>query len=89
MKGFPKTIKTTQDFTNLLADGRFKEKALAELERIYNTDDGKATRATTLIDPDDEEKGWNTEEIDNPMPEWKLKGFSNREAVNDMIKTIK
>jgi len=85
MKGYPKTIKTTQDFTNLLADDNFKAQALAELERIYNVDDAKATRATTLIDPDDEEKGWNTEEIDNPMPEWKLKGFASRNAVNEMI----
>ena len=85
MKGFPKTIKTTQDFTNLLADDNFKAQALAELGRIYNADDAKATIATTLIDPDDEEKGWNIEEIDNPMPEWKLKGFASRAAVNDMI----
>ena len=88
MKGFPKTIKTTRDFTNLLADNRFKEQALARLRRIYNADDAKATRATTLIDPDDEEKGWNLEEIDNPMPEWKLMGFSSREAVNEMIQSV-
>ena len=85
MKGYPKHINTTQDFTNLLADNKFKEKALTELGRIYNADDAKATIATTLIDPDDEEKGWNIEEIDNPMPEWKLKGFVSREAVNEMI----
>ena len=85
MKGYPKTIKTTQDFTNLLADDRFKDQALTELKRIYTADDTKATRATTLIDPGDEEKGWNTEEIDNPMPDWKLKGFVSREAVNEMI----
>ena len=85
MKGYPKTIKTTQDFANLLADYRFKAQALAELKRIYNLNDSKATKATTLIDPDDEEKGWNIEEIDNPMPEWKLKGFVSREAVNEMI----
>ena len=88
MKGFPKTIKTTQDFTNLLADDRFKEKALAELKRIYTVDDLKATKATTLIDLDDEEKGYNTEEINNPMPEWKLKGFISREAVNEMIQAV-
>ena len=85
MKGFPKTIATKQDFTNLLADDKFKKKALAELDRIYNIDDSKATKATTLIDPDDEKKGWNIEEIDNPMPEWKLKGFASRKAVDDMI----
>ena len=85
MKGYPKTIKTTQDFTNLLADDNFKAQALAELERIYTADDTKATRATTLIDPGDEEKGWNTEEITNSMPEWKLKGFASRNAVNEMI----
>ena len=85
MKGFPKTIATKQDFTNLFADDNFKAQALAELKRIYNLNDSKATKATTLIDPDDEEKGYNTVEIDNPMPEWKLKGFASREAVNDMI----
>ena len=85
MKGYPKHINTTQDFTNLLADDRFKAQALAELERIYNLNDSKATKATTLIDPDDEEKGWNTEEITNSMPEWKLKGFASRNAVNEMI----
>ena len=85
MNGYPKTIKTTQDFTNLLADDRFKDQALTELERIYNLNDSKATKATTLIDPDDEEKGWNTEEITNSMPEWKLKGFASRNAVNEMI----
>ena len=85
MKGFPKHINTKQDFLNLLADDKFKTQALSELDRIYNLNDSKATKATTLIDPDDEEKGWNTEEIDNPMPEWKLKGFTSREAVNTMI----
>ena len=88
MKGYPKHINTTQDFTNLLADDKFKEQALAELKRIYNLKDAKATRATTLIDPDDEEKGWNTEEITNPMPEWKLKGFASRKAVNEMIQAV-
>jgi len=85
MKGFPKHINTKQDFLNLLADDKFKTQALSELDRIYNLNDSKATKATTLIDPDDEEKGWNTEEVDNPMPEWKLKGFTSREAVNTMI----
>ena len=85
MKGYPKHINTTQDFTNLLADDNFKAQALAELKRIYNLNDSKATKATTLIDPNDEDKGYNTEEINNPMPEWKLKGFISREAVNEMI----
>ena len=69
MKGYPKHINTIQDFVNLLTDDRFKGQALSELKRIYNLKDAKATRATTLIDPNDEEKGWNIEEITNPMPE--------------------
>ncbi len=85
MKGYPKRIACKQDFINLLEDEEFKECALSDLSAIYNCDDSKATRATTLIDPDDSEKGYNTEIIDNPMPMWKQKGFKTRQAVADLI----
>jgi len=88
MRGFPKHIATVQDFRNLLSDDGFKEQALSVLNDIYNLDDSKATRATTLIDPEDPESDWNTEVIDNPMPLWKQKGFSSRQAVADLIAAI-
>ena len=85
MRGYPKHINCVQDFNNLLADKALKARTLAELQEIYNKDDSKTLRATTLIDPEDPKSDWNTEEIDNPMPLWKQKGFESREAVATLI----
>jgi len=85
MRGYPKHINCVQDFNNLLADKALKARTLAELQEIYNKDDSKTLRATTLIDPEDPKSDWNTEEIDNPMPLWKQKGFESREAVAELI----
>ena len=85
MRGYPKHINCVQDFNNLLADKDLKRRALVELQKIYTKDDLKALRATTLIDPEDPKSDWNTEEIDNPMPLWKQKGFESREAVAELI----
>ena len=85
MRGYPKHINCVQDFNNLLADKALKARTLAELQEIYNKDDSKTLRATTLIDPEDPKSDWNTEEIDNPMPIWKQKGFESREAVAELI----
>ena len=85
MRGFPKHINCVQDFNNLLADKDLKRRAISELQKIYNKDDSKTLRATTLIDPEDPKSDWNTEEIDNPMPLWKQKGFESREAVAELI----
>ena len=89
MKGFPKHIGTVQDFKNLLSDDGFKKQALSVLSEIYNLDDSKTTRATTLIDPEDPQSDWNTEVIDNPMPLWKQKGFESRQAVADLFGFVK
>jgi len=88
MRGFPKHIATIQDFKNLLTDDKFREQAVVVLNDIYNLDDSKATRATTLIDPGDPHGDWNTEEINNPMPLWKQKGFGSRQEVADLIAEI-
>ena len=85
MKGYPKTIATKQDFENLLSIPEFRERALADLRRIRDAKDTKAVKATTFIDPDDPEKGYNTEEIANPMPLWKRKGFGSMKEVGDLI----
>ena len=85
MKGYPKYIATVQDFRNLLEMEENKEQAIADLKDIYNTDDDKATIATTQINPKDPESEWNTELINNPMPLWKQKGFKYRNSVGVMI----
>ena len=85
MRGFPKHINCVQDFNNLLADKDLKRRDISELQKIYTKDESKALRATTLIDPEDPKSDWNTEEIDNPMPLWKQKGFESREAVAALV----
>ena len=50
MKGYPKTIAVVQDFINLLKMPEYKEQALKDLQAIYDLQDDKAIRATTLID---------------------------------------
>jgi len=85
MKGYPKCIATKQDYINLLAMPEHKVQALTDLQTIYNTDDATVKRATTPIDPDDPQSDWNTEDIENPMPLWKQKGFMSRQDVADLI----
>jgi hypothetical protein len=82
MKGYPKHINCRQDYLNLLAEPEFKEQALADLRAIRDLDDDKALRVVSM----NEETGEaTTEEIDNPMPLWKIKGFSSRLDVADLI----
>ena len=85
MKGYPKFVATKQDFINLLNMPEYREQALADLQAIYDLQDDKATRATTLIDESDPEKGYNTEEIENPNPVWKQKGFESRQDIMGLI----
>ena len=85
MKGYPHRVATVQDFENLLAMKEHRAQAIADLKAIRDTKDAKITRATTLIDENDPEKGFNTELITNPMPLWKQKGFKSRTAVTSMI----
>ena len=86
MKGYPNHIATKEDFLNLLAMPEHAEQAITDLKAIRDIDDAKATRATTPIDEKDPEKGYNTEQITNPLPVWKQKGFSSRAEVTNLIK---
>jgi len=61
-------------------------RSLADLQAIYDLEDDRTTKATTPIDENDPEKGYNTEIIDNPNPVWKQKGFESREEVKKLIK---
>ncbi len=81
MKGYPKHIATKQDFLNLLADASFKERAIADLKILRDTDDEKATRTLSIND----DGTAVTEEINNPLPLWKIKGFSSRAEVAALI----
>jgi len=82
MKGFPKNIKTKQDFKNLLAIPQYREQALKDLQTIYNTKDDKAIRVVSVS----EEIGdLITEEISNPVPVWRQKGFGSRKEIAKIL----
>lgn len=85
MKGYPKHIATKQDFLNLLAMPEYKTQALTDLKRIVLLNNITVRKATTPIDPNDHTKGYNTEEVENPLPLWKQKGFTNRQEAADII----
>lgn len=85
MRGYPKTIKTKQDFLNLLNMKEFKDQASIDLKAIHDLQDSKTTRATTFIDSAAPEKGYHTELINNPMPLWKQRGFASKQEISDLI----
>lgn len=85
MKGYPKHVATKQDYINLLAMPEYKAQALEDLKRLYEFKDDSVQKATTLIDPLDKSKGWNTMAIKNPNPMWKQKGFASRKEVANII----
>jgi hypothetical protein len=82
MRGYPKHIATVADCNNLLASPEFKRQALEDLGRLQKADDDNVQK--TLIIADDGKA--ETEEIKNPKPIWKQKGFKNRKAVTDLIR---
>ena len=81
MKGYPKHIATKQDFINLLADPEYRDQALEDLAEIRDLPDEKANRTLSI----NEDGTAVMEEIDNPMPLWKIKGFSSRMEVAALI----
>ena len=68
--------------TASLSPDDYKTKALAELVIIRDMDDDKASRTISIDETTGEAV---TEEIDNPMPLWKVKGFGSRQEVADLI----
>jgi hypothetical protein len=82
MKGYPKHINCQQDYINLLAEPELKAQALEDLKAIRDLDDSKVLRVVSMNEKTGEAK---TEEIDNPMPLWKVKGFRSRQDVADLI----
>ena len=75
MQGFPKHIATRQDFENLLSMEEYKEEALDKLQELQDFDDRTVTRAIKTLNPDDPNSDFETEEIENPLPLHKQKGF--------------
>lgn len=85
MKGYPKHIATKQDYLNLIADPEFRDRAIGDLKIISEANDEKTTKTLSI----DEATGTAvTEEIDNPMPLWRIKGFDSRQDVMDLIAEV-
>lgn len=81
MKGYPKILATKQDVLNIMDNyPEYREQLKADLQRLLNEPD-TVTKATTLIDPTDEGKGYNTKIIPNPNPRWKQMGFESKKEV--------
>ena len=83
MRGYPKHIGTKQDFDNLLAMPEHEKQALTDLKRLQAIDDAKVIR---VVSGSEEDKNLITEEIDNPNPAWKQKGFKDKKALDDLVK---
>lgn len=86
MKGYPKYINTKQDFENLLAISKFRKRALKDLQIISKMNDALSTR---VISGSEETKDLVIEEIDNPMPMWKQKGFITKKELHNLISAMK
>lgn len=82
MTGYPKYINCKQDYINLLATPEYAAQALADLRIIRDMDDDKALRTISMDETTGEA---TTEEIDNPMPLWRIKGFASRLDVAALI----
>lgn len=66
----------------------FAKQARTELKALLAADPAKVTRAVSLVDPNKPDGEWVTEEITNPKPEWKRKGFETIKAVTDTAKEV-
>ncbi len=81
MRGYPKHLNTREDAENIRKDHpEFKEHLGKDLQQLLNESE-TITKATTLIDPKDESKGYNTVTIPNPNPKWKAMGFKDKSEV--------
>jgi hypothetical protein len=66
-------ISVKQDFINLIE--KDKDTVVDELTSLQDFDDRTATLAVEPVNPDDPEGEWVTEEIENPLPLHRQKGF--------------
>ena len=86
MKGYPTHLATKEDFENIIRDcPQWRKRAIKELKALQAIKDDKVTRAIRPIDPDNPESDWVTEEIPNPLPIHRQKGFKNKKELAKII----
>ena len=89
MKGYPSYFATKEDYENIMHDfPEWTSHVTKELQELKAIEDDKATCAIALINPDDPESDWITEEIDNPSPIHKQKGFKTKNELDALIAEV-
>lgn len=89
MKGYPPNFATVQDYENIIRDfPQWRKRVMEELKELRKINDDKVTRAIGPIDPDDLVSEWETDEIDNPLPRRKQKGFKTKKELDALIAEI-
>jgi len=84
MRGYPKYLNTKEDIDNIEKNHpEFKEQLKVDLQQILD-EPNTVKKATSLIDPKDESKGYNTVDIANPNPRWKAMGFKNKTDIQNV-----
>lgn len=79
---WPEWIGTKQDYLNLLTIPEHRERALKELQAIYNTDDAKAV---SVVSGSEATKDLVTKEIVNPKPLYRRYGFASKDEVGALL----
>lgn len=83
MRGLPKHFNNPKDYENTIRIyPHLKEQVLEHLRAIADAGDDKAIG---VVSGSEETGDLATEEIENPMPLWKQKGFVSREDLRDLI----
>jgi hypothetical protein len=84
MQGYPKVVATKKDYENLLKIPEFAGRAKTDLASLALVNTEKVTRAIRPVDVNKPDGNWVTEEIDNPSPIWKRKGFETTKEISGL-----
>ena len=85
---YPEHIATKQDFINLLNMPEYKNRALKDLQTLYESS-LDIPKVTKVISGSKETGDLITEEIENPLPYYKSKGFQSSKEILDLINMYK
>ncbi|MCZ7403353.1 MAG: hypothetical protein O8C67_00285 [Candidatus Methanoperedens sp.] len=76
MRGYPKVVKSKEDFEHLLSMPEHKTQALADLKALQIHNDSKISVSISETE---------SSEITNPTPRFKQYGFSTKANVDALI----
>jgi len=86
MKGYPSYFATKEDYKNIIRDfPEWRKRVEEELKALKAIKDDKVLRAIAPVNPEEPEGDWITEEITNPLPRFKQKGFVTKKELDDLI----